>query len=172
MTAEAPATCRCKHLAIAHRNSAELCTVEGCSCNLFTPTTIVVVPEAEPTHLAKADQLHQLVSKDPRLSLDVQKPALGKPRPTLVDPEFIEAMAKVMESGLKHGRMPDDWKNLKSEDVLCLYPDAMFRHLLQVVRDPYSVDKESAELAVMSVAANAMILHWHITRSKKPTEEQ
>lgn len=83
-----------------------------------------------------------------------------KPRPTLVDPDFIMAMAAVMELGLKNGRNREDWKRINTAQALCEYPDALLRHVLDGVNPPL----ESEEDHLAAVACNAMILWWHRRR--------
>lgn len=79
----------------------------------------------------------------------------GKPRPSLVDGEFIMAMATIMELGLKNGRKPGDWKRVDREQALLEYRDAMLRHA-------FAEDCDEDHLA--AVACNAMILRWHLQR--------
>lgn len=82
---------------------------------------------------------------------DGNKPE-GKPRPSLVEPSFIMAMASIMELGLKNGRQPGDWKDIPRDQALEQYRDALLRHA-------FAEDESEDHLA--AVACNAMILWWH-----------
>jgi len=98
--------------------------------------------------------------------IDTQKPR-ERVRPTLVVPQFVLALAGVMEYGLtKNGRQPHDWQRLSHADVMERYRDALYLHVLQVLEDPYAIDKTSGKPVVLHVAANAMILWWHTVFTK------
>ena len=65
----------------------------------------------------------------------------GKLRPTLVPTELIRAVAAVRGYGnAKYpDGGPDNWKRVEPQR----YRDAMFRHLLAYLDDPYGMDEES-----------------------------
>lgn len=79
----------------------------------------------------------------------------GKPRPSLVDADFIMAMAEVLELGLKGGRNREDWQRIPRPQALEEYRDALLRHALG--QGPENVRQHLAATAV-----NAMILWWHL----------
>lgn len=62
----------------------------------------------------------------------------------LIPQEFITALARHMQAGLKDGRTPYDWEQKALEDPE-LYKDALLRHLFE-------------GCDYLAVAANAMIL--------------
>lgn len=63
----------------------------------------------------------------------------GKIRPTLVPVEVIEDIAVVREYGNAKYGDPDNWKTVEVER----YRDALYRHLLEYIKDPKSKDAES-----------------------------
>ena len=83
----------------------------------------------------------------------------GKPRPSLVDPGFIMAMAELMERGLKDGRKREDWQRVPREQALEEYRDAGLRHAL-------GYGEETEEEHQVAMACNAMIRWWHLRRGQ------
>lgn len=63
----------------------------------------------------------------------------GKPRLTLVPPQILFDIAEVREYGLKKYGDPENWRNVDYQR----YIDAAFRHWVEFVKDPKSVDPES-----------------------------
>lgn len=78
----------------------------------------------------------------------------GKPRPTLVPPSLIWAVARVREYGTAKYGDPDNWKQVEPERYL----DALCRHLLAVIKDPRSRDKESGLPHLWHAACNIAFL--------------
>ena len=78
----------------------------------------------------------------------------GKPKLSLVPTEIIRAIAKVREFGVKKYKDPDNWKRVEAER----YRDAMYRHLLLYIEDPYGIDEESALPHLWHLACNVAFL--------------
>ena len=74
----------------------------------------------------------------------------GKPRLTLVPPQIIFDIAEVREYGLKKYGDPENWKQVDRQR----YVDAMYRHWLEFLKDPLSVDEESGIAHYKHVACN------------------
>lgn len=80
----------------------------------------------------------------------------GKTRFDLLDPKFVEAMAKVMTMGADK-YAPDNWKNV--DDFRARYTAALHRHLSAWQCGRVN-DKESRLNHLAHVAVNAMFLAW------------
>ena len=80
----------------------------------------------------------------------------GKPKLTLVPPQIIRDIAVIREYG--NNKYPeggkDNWKEVEPER----YRDALFRHLLLYIEDPYGVDEESGLKHLAHVACNVAFL--------------
>ena len=112
----------CNHEDTHHRDGTGMCTAPGCRCNLFL--------------------------KQPRRM--VHDPL--KPAPTQhVPQEFIDAMNKVMEAGVKDGRKAGDWQVLSRVAAL---------------RKVKNLVVHLAHREFDSVACNALILWWHFQRKR------
>lgn len=82
------------------------------------------------------------------------KDIAGKLRLTRVPPKSIKAIAKVREYGAAKYVSDDNWKAVPMEH----YIDAAYRHLLEMIEDPYSVDSESGLPHSWHLATNAAFL--------------
>lgn len=80
----------------------------------------------------------------------------------LVEPEFIAAMARAMQTGLKNGRAPGDWKQLDPIKYLSLYRGALFRHF--IASDPFEAVDGSGVGHYPFIACNAMICMYFESR--------
>ena len=80
----------------------------------------------------------------------------GKLRLSLVPPQIIRDIAEVREYGnAKYPEGgPDNWKQVEIER----YRDALFRHLLAYLEDPYGVDEESGIEHYKHMACNMAFL--------------
>ena len=78
----------------------------------------------------------------------------GKPRPSLLEPELFYEVARVREYGVKKYGDKDNWKRVEAER----YHDALLRHALACLHDPYAVDEESGLLHLGQICCNAMFL--------------
>ena len=78
----------------------------------------------------------------------------NKPMCNLLDPKFLEEMAKILTFGAgKYA--PDNWKGLDPERILA----ALYRHLLASHKGEL-IDKESGLSHMSHIAVNAMFLYW------------
>jgi len=78
----------------------------------------------------------------------------GKPRLSLVPSELIRAVATVREYGNRKYGSPDNWRRVEVER----YRDAAYRHLLDYIDDPDSVDQESGLPHLWHLACNVAFL--------------
>jgi hypothetical protein len=78
----------------------------------------------------------------------------GKPRLSLVPSEVIRAIAVVREYGNRKYGSPDNWRRVSVER----YRDAAYRHLLDYIDDPASVDPESGLPHLWHLACNIAFL--------------
>lgn len=78
----------------------------------------------------------------------------GKPRPTLVPPSLMEAVTAVREYGCSKYHDPDNWKRVEPQR----YRDAAYRHWLEYLKDPHSVDEESGLPHLWHLACNVAFL--------------
>lgn len=78
----------------------------------------------------------------------------GKPHPSYVPVEIIEAVMRVREYGTQKYHDPDNWKIVEPER----YHDAMLRHVLACWNDPYAVDTESGLMHLEHIACNVAFL--------------
>ena len=85
---------------------------------------------------------------------DTAKADSGKPHPSYVPVEIIEAVMRVREYGNAKYGDPDNWKTVEPER----YHEALLRHILRAWNDPYSVDPESGLLHLEHAACNIAFL--------------
>ena len=78
----------------------------------------------------------------------------GKPRPSLVPVEAIEAIMQVREFGKAKYADAEDWCKVPREKWL----DALLRHVLHIWDNPLSLDDESGLPALWHVITNAAFL--------------
>lgn len=78
----------------------------------------------------------------------------GKPHPSYVPVEIIEAVMRVREYGNKKYHDPDNWRTVEPER----YHDALLRHVLRAWNDPYAVDPESGLMHLEHIACNVAFL--------------
>jgi hypothetical protein len=74
----------------------------------------------------------------------------GKAKITLAPMQVLKDVAEVREYGVKKYGSVDSWKEVPIED----YRDALFRHLLEYIKDPNSVDNESGIKHYKHIACN------------------
>lgn len=78
----------------------------------------------------------------------------GKNRFSLLIPEFIEEMIKLLEFGAKrHGEF--NWQLVEEPR----YKDALFRHYLEYIKGNF-VDKDSNAHEMVAIAVNAMFIYF------------
>lgn len=78
----------------------------------------------------------------------------GKPQCRLVPSEIIRCIARVREYGLKKYGSSESWRKVEVER----YQDAMYRHLLAYIEDPFGRDEESGLPHLWHLACNAAFL--------------
>lgn len=88
------------------------------------------------------------------LYLPQAKADSGKPHPSYVPVEIIEAVMRVREYGNAKYGDPDNWRTVEPER----YHEALLRHILRAWNDPYSVDPESGLLHLEHAACNIAFL--------------
>lgn len=97
-----------------------------------------------------------LRSEDADLYDQKAKADAGKPRVSLVPSAIVYAIARIREYGLK--RYPeggkDNWRRVDAER----YRDALGRHYLAYIDDPYGVDSESGLPHLWHLATNVAFL--------------
>lgn len=80
----------------------------------------------------------------------------GKPRLTLVPMQIIWDIARVREYGVEKypDGGPNNWRRVEVER----YRDALLRHTLRYIEDPYGVDEESGLPHLWHLVTNAAFL--------------
>jgi hypothetical protein len=78
----------------------------------------------------------------------------GKPRPSLVPVEAIEAIMQVREFGKAKYADAEDWRKVPREK----WHDALLRHVLHIWDNPLALDDESGLPALWHVITNAAFL--------------
>lgn len=101
---------------------------------------------------AAADALEKLLPVTE--ATDTAKADSGKPHPSYVPVEIIEAVMRVREYGNQKYHDPDNWRTVEPER----YHEALLRHILKAWKDPYSVDPESGLLHLEHAACNIAFL--------------
>lgn len=89
----------------------------------------------------------------------------GKVEPTLVEPEFIRAIARVRMYGNSKYPDKDNWRGNPVE----FYREAAYRHWLQYLDGEY-YDFESGLPHLAHCACNVMFIHWMEERARKNKE--
>ena len=84
----------------------------------------------------------------------IVKADAGKPMLTLVPRQIIEDIAYVRMFGVAKYKDPDNWKRVDIQR----YRDAMFRHMIAYLDDPYGVDEESGLSHLSHLACNVAFL--------------
>ena len=78
----------------------------------------------------------------------------GKPRPSLVPVEAIEAIMQVREYGMRKYGDAEDWRSIAPER----WHDALLRHVLHIWDNPLALDYESGLPALWHVITNGSFL--------------
>lgn len=91
-----------------------------------------------------------------RMNDQTAKADAGKLRPSLVPSQIIWDIAQVRAYGNEKYGDPDNWKTVEFQR----YVDALYRHFLEFLDDPHSVDNESGIEHYKHMACNmAFICH-------------
>lgn len=101
------------------------------------------------TDIEPLDDTEELKADRERLR-KFAKDTKGKAKITLAPMQILKDIAEVREYGVKKYGSVDSWKEVPIED----YRDALFRHLLEYIKDPNSVDKESRIKHYKHIACN------------------
>lgn len=91
----------------------------------------------------------------------------GKLRLTLVPREIIRAIARARMYGLKKYGDAESWRSVSVER----YRDALFRHLLAYLDDPYGVDEESGLSHLDHLGFNVAVL-CELEKGEKHGQDQ
>lgn len=93
------------------------------------------------------------------------KDTKGKAKITLAPMQILKDVAEVREYGVKKYGSVDSWKEVPIED----YRDALFRHLLEYIKDPSGVDKESGIKHYKHIACNMAFICEMESKDNDPT---
>lgn len=74
----------------------------------------------------------------------------GKLQMMLMLPEINKAVVRVREYGIEKYKEPDNWKRVSKSR----WDNAMLRHMMEYIQDPYSRDKESGLRHIDHIACN------------------
>ena len=87
----------------------------------------------------------------------------GKLMFSLIEPEFLEGIAKVLtDASYVYGA--NNWKTI-NPDELTRYKDALLRHVNSYMKGE-NIDSDSGHHHMLHIACNAMFLHWFNKESK------
>lgn len=78
----------------------------------------------------------------------------GKPELTLVPLQILYDIARVRMYGTQKYKDPDNWKRVEP----VRYRNAMLRHMIAYLEDPYGVDEESGLPHLSHLACNVAFL--------------
>jgi len=78
----------------------------------------------------------------------------GKPRVTLVPLQIIRDIARVREFGLQKYKEKESWKSVEPER----YRDALLRHCMLYIENPFGLDEESGLPHLWHLACNVAFL--------------
>lgn len=93
----------------------------------------------------------------------------GKPQLSLVPLKILVAIARIREYGLKKYLTRDGWKRVEEQR----YIDALFRHLVAFVENPYGLDEESGLPHLWHLDCNAAFLtELTFDRLQKAVDEE
>lgn len=90
----------------------------------------------------------------------------AKPDLTFLNPTFMESVALVFQEGsARDGRSKNGWQKLTFEQAMGRISSA-YRHLLDIQKGDY-YDEDSGLQNAYHLAANAMMLAWHIAKKEE-----
>lgn len=92
----------------------------------------------------------------------------GKPRPSLVPVEAIEAIMATREYGLAKYKDAEDWRSIAPER----WHEALLRHVLAIWENPTHIDEESGLPSIWHVMTNGAFLCACLKDSFKKETEQ
>lgn len=132
-------------------------TRQGFQPNGLKPSKLM--REIEP--LDDKEELEQDREKLRKFAKDTK----GKAKITLAPMQILKDVAEVREYGVKKYGSVDSWKEVPIED----YRDALFRHLLEYIKDPNSVDSESGIKHYKHIACNMAFICEMESKDDDPT---
>lgn len=111
-------------------------------------------PSNETKHRAKTDiepldDTEELKADREKLR-KFAKDTKGKAKITLAPMQILKDIAEVREYGVKKYGSVDSWKEVPIED----YRDALLRHIIEYIKDPSGVDRESGIKHYKHIACN------------------
>lgn len=114
--------------------------------NLKKTERILAMIDNKTEPLDDTEELEQDREKLRKFAKDTK----GKAKITLAPMQILKDIAEVREYGVKKYGSVDSWKEVPIED----YRNALFRHLLEYIKDPNGVDKESGIKHYKHIACN------------------
>lgn len=78
----------------------------------------------------------------------------GKPEVRFVPSQIVRDIAYIRSYGNAKYGDPDSWKNVETER----YIDALYRHVLSFIEDPYGLDEESGMPHLWHISCNCAFL--------------
>lgn len=93
------------------------------------------------------------------------KDTKGKAKISLVPMQILKDVAEVREYGVKKYGSVDSWKEVPIED----YRDALLRHIIEYIKDPNGVDKESGIKHYKHIACNMAFICEMESKDDDPT---
>lgn len=93
------------------------------------------------------------------------KDTKGKAKITLAPMQILKDIAEVREYGVKKYGSVDSWKEVPIED----YRDALLRHIIEYIKDPSGVDKESGIKHYKHIACNMAFICEMESKDNDPT---
>lgn len=151
----APYEYNCKPSKALERMQNNTNETDNVSFNKFTKLFKENVKQASET-IAKMNSKTEPLDDKEELEQDREKlrkfakDTKGKAKITLAPMQILKDVAEAREYGVKKYGSVDSWKEVPIED----YRDALFRHLLEYIKDPNSVDNESGIKHYKHIACN------------------
>lgn len=93
------------------------------------------------------------------------KDTKGKAKITLAPMQILKDIAEVREYGVKKYGSVDSWKEVPIED----YRDALLRHIIEYIKDPSGVDKESGIKHYKHITCNMAFICEMESKDNDPT---
>ena len=133
-----------------HTNKANNIPFARISClakeNLKKTERILAMLNSETEPLDDKEELEQDREKLRKFAKDTK----GKAKISLVPMQILTDIAEVREYGVKKYGSVDSYKEVPIED----YRDALLRHIIEYIKDPSGVDKESGIKHYKHIACN------------------
>ena len=124
----------------------------------------ITIQEIQNNNTEPLDDTEELEQDRERLR-KFAKDTKGKAKISLVPMQILKDVAEVREYGVKKYGSVDSWKEVPIED----YRDALFRHLLEYIKDPSGVDNESGIKHYKHIACNMAFICEMERKDDDPT---